>query len=156
GEHRDACVRAKMLLLCALRGSIIIYQGEELGLPQVDVPFDRLQDPEAIANWPHTLSRDGARTPMPWSSAGPNLGFSASEPWLPVGQCHHALAVDRQESDSDSTLSLTRECLKLRAAHPALRHGSMRIVEADEQRLVFERAWNGERLRCVFNLSDRP
>ena len=46
------CVRAKMLLLCSLRGSIIIYQGEELGLPQVDVPFDRLQDPEAIANWP--------------------------------------------------------------------------------------------------------
>jgi alpha-glucosidase len=85
-EHRDAFARTKMLLLCALRGSIILYQGEELGLPQVDVPFDRLQDPEAIANWPQTLSRDGARTPMPWSSTAPNLGFSTGEPWLPLGE----------------------------------------------------------------------
>ena len=93
GQHRDACVRAKMLLLCALRGSIIIYQGEELGLPQVDVPFERLQDPEAIANWPQTLSRDGARTPMPWNSAAPHLGFSTGEPWLPLGETHRALAI---------------------------------------------------------------
>ena len=131
-----------MLLLCSLRGSIIIYQGEELGLPQVDVPFDQLQDPEAIANWPQTLSRDGARTPMPWSSAAPNLGFSTSEPWLPVGQSHRALAVDAQEASTDSNLQFTRECLKLRSTHRALQHGSMRIVEAGEQRLVFDRdAW---------------
>ena len=153
---RDACVRAKMLLLCSLRGSIIIYQGEELGLPQVDVPFDRLQDPEAIANWPQTLSRDGARTPMPWSSTGPNLGFSTSEPWLPVGQSHRALAVDQQEESEVSILAFARECLRVRRAHPALRHGSMRVVEAGKQRLVFERASGGERLRCTFNLSDRP
>jgi alpha-glucosidase len=156
GEHRDICVRAKMLLLCALRGSIIIYQGEELGLPQVDVPFDRLRDPEAIANWPETLSRDGARTPMPWSSAAPNVGFSTSEPWLPIGQSHRALAVDVQEKIADSNLQFARECLKLRNAHRALQHGSMRIVEAGEQRLVFDRTFGGDRLRCTFNLSDRP
>ncbi|MEO8454630.1 MAG: alpha-glucosidase [Sphingomicrobium sp.] len=155
GEHGGVCVRAKILLLCALRGSIIIYQGEELGLPQVDVPFDRLQDPEAIANWPATLSRDGARTPMPWSSAGAHLGFSTSEPWLPVSESHRALAVDVQEDSAGSTLQFARECLKLRNAHSALQHGSMRIIEAGEQRLVFERAYGGERLRCTFNLSDR-
>ena len=54
-----------MLLLACLRGNIILYYGEELGLEQIDIPYDRLHDPEAIANWPMTLSRDGARTPMP-------------------------------------------------------------------------------------------
>jgi alpha-glucosidase len=144
-----------MLLLSALRGSIILYQGEELGLPQVDVPFDRLQDPEAIANWPHTLSRDGARTPMPWSSADTNLGFSRTEPWLPVGPNHAALAVDLQERGSDSMLHFTRACLELRKRQPALRHGSMRIVEAGEMLLAFDRIGVRRRLRCTFNLSDR-
>jgi alpha-glucosidase len=156
GAHRDVCVQAKMLLLCTLRGSIIIYQGEELGLPQVDVPYDRLQDPEAIANWPETLSRDGARTPMPWRSAAPNLGFSTNEPWLPIGECHRALAADAQETKPDSNLQFARECLKVRTTHAALRQGSIRIVEAGEQRLVFERTSGGERLTCTFNLSERP
>lgn len=149
-------MRSKMLLLIALRGSIIIYQGEELGLAQVDVPFDRLQDPEAIANWPETLSRDGARTPMPWISAAPNLGFSIAEPWLPIGESHRALAVDAQEASGDSHLKFARDCIRLRNAHPALRHGTMRIVEADERRVVFDRVCDGEHLRCTFNLSDEP
>lgn len=152
-EHHDAFARTKMLLLCTLRGSIILYQGEELGLPQVNVPFERLQDPEAIANWPHTLSRDGARTPMPWQSTTPNVGFSSAEPWLPVGDSHRPLAVDRQENGT-SMLRFTRDCLDLRKVHRALRHGSMKVVEAGAQRLVFERTL-GERLRCTFNLSDR-
>jgi alpha-glucosidase len=155
-EHRDAFARTKMLLLSALRGSIILYQGEELGLPQVEVPFDRLQDPEAIANWPLTLSRDGARTPMPWSSTSPNLGFSSGKPWLPADEGHRLLAVDAQQEKPDSMLAFTRECLRLRAEHPALRQGSMRIVEAGEQLLVFERSDMSSRLRCSFNLSDRP
>jgi len=152
-EHRDAFARMKMLLLCSLRGSITIWQGEELGLPQVDVPFERLQDPEAIANWPETLSRDGARTPMPWQASAPNLGFSNSEPWLPAGESHRALAVDQQSAE-ESALQFTRECLAVRNAHPALRCGSMLIIEAAGQRLVFERERDGERVRCTFNLSE--
>jgi alpha-glucosidase len=148
--------RTKMLLLSALRGSIIVYQGEELGLPQVDVPFDRLQDPEAIANWPLTLSRDGARTPMPWSGSVPNLGFSTGEPWLPVGGSHGELAVDRQQGQTGSMLSFTRECLSLRKRFPALRHGTMEILEAGEALLLFDRSAEGQRLRCAFNLSDGP
>ena len=154
-EHGDAFARTKMLLLTALRGSIILYQGEELGLPQVEVPFERLQDPEAIANWPLTLSRDGARTPMPWSSTAPNLGFSTGTPWLPADEGHRLLAVDAQEEKADSILAFTRECLQLRQTHLALRQGSMRIVEAGEQVLVFERIDPTSRLRCTFNLSDR-
>jgi alpha-glucosidase len=152
--HRSSFARTKMLLLCSLRGSIILYQGEELGLPQVDVPFDRLQDPEAIANWPLTLSRDGARTPMPWKSSGANVGFSTGEPWLPIGTSHSELAVDVQERASNSTLAFTRECLALRKRMPALRQGSMEIVEAGESLLVFDRITEHQRLRCTFNLSD--
>jgi alpha-glucosidase len=154
-EQRENFARTKMLLLTALRGSIILYQGEELGLPQVDVPFDRLQDPEAIANWPLTLSRDGARTPMPWSALAPNLGFSLAEPWLPLGSNHRDLAVDRQKAIGDSLLHFTRACLDLRKRFPALRHGSMENVEAGDALLLFERASDGQRLRCAFNLSER-
>jgi alpha-glucosidase len=155
-QDRDRFARLKTLLLATLRGSIILYQGEELGLPQVDVPFHRLQDPEAIANWPQTLSRDGARTPMPWQSGAPQLGFSEVEPWLPVGESHGALAVDLQHSREDSLLRFTAEALKLRNAHPALRGGSMEVIQADDQLLVFERSCHGERLRCTFNLSIEP
>ncbi|MEO7276886.1 MAG: alpha-glucosidase [Sphingomicrobium sp.] len=155
-EHRDLFGRTKMLLLASLRGSIILYQGEELGLPQVDVPFDRLQDPEAIANWPRTLSRDGARTPMPWRADEQNLGFSTAEPWLPVDDGHRALAVDRAEAQPGSLLHFTRACLKLRSAHLALREGAMTIIEAGEQKLVFARHGPGQRLLCTFNLSDHP
>jgi alpha-glucosidase len=152
--NRDQFARLKMLLLCSLRGSIILYQGEELGLPQVDVPYDRLQDPEAIANWPHTLSRDGARTPMPWSADAPNLGFSTGQPWLPLGPSHRALAVNRQEHDAGSLLAFTRECLALRKLRPSLHHGRIALVEAGPQRLIFDRENGGETRRCTFNLSD--
>ena len=155
-EDRERFARLKMLLLATLRGSIILYQGEELGLPQVDVPFHRLQDPEAIANWPRTLSRDGARTPMPWQAGAPQLGFSEVEPWLPVGESHAPLAVDLQHSSADSLLRFTSEALKLRNAHPSLRGGSMNVVRADDQVLVFERAADSEQLRCTFNLSGSP
>ena len=155
-EHVDRFARTKMLLLSAMRGSIILFQGEELGLPQVDVPFDQLQDPEAIANWPQTLNRDGVRTPMPWRSDAPNLGFSIGEPWLPAGEDHRPLAVDRQSDDPDSVLAFSRRCLKLRSDSPALRLGSMKIIEAGEQLLRFDRSHDGQRLLCSFNLSERP
>jgi alpha-glucosidase len=154
--HAEQLKRAKMLLLSTLRGSIILYQGEELGLPQVDVPFDQLQDPEAISNWPHTLSRDGARTPMPWRADAPNLGFSSGTPWLPIGADHAALAVDRQRQQPDSLLHFTQACLALRARNRALRDGSIQVIEAGEALLVFEREGAGQRLRCSFNLSEQP
>ena len=151
--NRDAFARTKLLLLCALRGSIIVYQGEELGLSQVDVPFDKLQDPEAITNWPHTLSRDGARTPMPWSADSANLGFSSGTPWLPLGENHRALSVDTQEHDPGSVLGFARRCLALRTAQAALRQGHIALVEAGPQRLVFDRSIDNRKLRCTFNLS---
>jgi alpha-glucosidase len=144
----------KMLLLVCLRGNVIIYQGEELGLTQVDIPYDKLQDPEAIANWPLTLSRDGARTPMPWNAGKPHLGFTDGEPWLPLGGDHGALAVDAQNGDPRSLLSFTRNLIAMRNTHEALLTGSMRILDAHGSLLVFERTSAGQHLLCAFNLSD--
>jgi alpha-glucosidase len=152
----DAFNRMKMLLLMCLRGNIFIYQGEELGLPQVDIAFADLQDPEAIANWPLTLSRDGARTPMPWRSECEVGGFSTARPWLPLGEAHRALAVDRQEGDVASLLNLTRRLLALRKAHPALHGGACEILLVDHARLVLRRVAPGETLVAVLNLSDQP
>lgn len=156
GADCEAFARLKMLLLCSLRGSIILYQGEELGLPQADIPFEQLRDPEGIANWPQTFGRDGARTPMPWNSAAPNLGFSGTDPWLPTSETHRPLAVDGQERNRDSLLHFARACIAMRKDHPALRLGSMRVIEAGNQLLVFDREFEGRRLRCAFNLSDHP
>jgi alpha-glucosidase len=150
-EHRDAFARLKMLLLAALRGNIILWQGEELGLTQVDIPFEMLRDPEAIANWPLTLSRDGARTPMPWLADADDAGFGSLEPWLPVGAENAVRAVDRQEEDSASLLHHTRAMLDLRKAHPALHHGAVTRCSVAGDLLVLEREAAGERIRVVAN-----
>jgi alpha-glucosidase len=153
-EHCDAFARLKMLLLVALRGTIILYQGEELGLRQVEIPFEMLRDPEAIANWPLTLSRDGARTPMPWLADAPDAGFGAPDPWLPVGAENAARAVDRQEADPASLLHHTRAMLALRKAHPALHHGAVTTCRAAGDLLMLEREAAGERIRVLANFGE--
>ena len=146
-----------MLLLMTLRGNVFIYQGEELALPQAEVPFERLVDPEAIANWPQTLGRDGARTPIPWTEHLPQAGFSSVEPWLPLDPRHVALSVDRQAREPSSMLHATRRLVAFRQAHPALRLGDMTLLDTpDDDLLVFERVHGGQRLVCVFNLGHRP
>jgi alpha-glucosidase len=143
------------LLLC-LPGTLFLYYGEELGLPQAEVGFADLVDPEAIANWPHTLGRDGARTPMPWLADTPYCGFSQVKPWLPIDPRHHSLAVDRQESDPDSTLQVTRRLLSLRRDEPALRWGETRFHDLPAPLLGMERLYGNRRLLCLFNLSPDP
>ncbi|HEU0097314.1 MAG TPA: alpha-amylase family glycosyl hydrolase [Allosphingosinicella sp.] len=152
GRDSRGFAKQAMLLLMCLRGNVFLYQGEELGLPQADVPFERLRDPEAIANWPETQGRDGARTPMPWLGDEAKAGFSTGEPWLPVDPGHLALAVDRQQRDPDSTLNLTRRLVALRRARPVLRTGTIRRIEAPAPLLAFERGEGAEALLCAFNL----
>jgi len=156
GRDRKAFAEMAMLLLLCLRGNVFIYQGEELGLPQADVPYDRLRDPEAIANWPQTLGRDGARTPIPWVAVAAYAGFSKVEPWLPVDPEHLELAVDRQERDPDSTLNTARRLIALRHAHAALRTGGMSLIDAPDGAVVFQRGTGGDALLCAFNLGFEP
>lgn len=147
--------RLMMLLLTALRGNAFIYQGEELGLPQGEVAFEDLQDPEAIANWPHTLGRDGARTPLPWSGAANNAGFtSAEKAWLRLDAAHSPLAIDVQSGDPASMLNFTRQLLAQRRLMPALADGNIRLLDAPDEIVAFTRTDRSGSVLCAFNLSD--
>lgn len=153
-HNQDQVGRLMMLLLTALRGNAFIYQGEELGLPQGEVAFEDLLDPEAIANWPHTLGRDGARTPMPWVSDSHNLGFSCSaKTWLKLDPAHGALAVNQQDGDPSSMLTYTRQLLALRRSYQPLIRGDLRIMEAPDEMVAFVRSHGGQEVLCAFNLS---
>ena len=153
-EERAACARFALLLLLTLRGNVFLYQGEELGLPQAQIAFEDLRDPEAFTNWPLTLGRDGARTPMPWLATAPQAGFTTGKPWLPLGAGHAELAVEAQQHDAHSTLNLTRHLLAFRRRHAALRTGTLQFLELPEPLLAFERRAGGVRLLCLFNFGD--
>lgn len=151
--------RAKLMLalLLSLRGAAFLYQGDELGLPHADVPFERLRDPEAIAFWPSGIGRDGARTPMPWLQHANMAGFTdAPDAWLPLDPRHRALAVDAQNRDLNSTLAFTREMIALRRGSAALRTGEFVPLDAPEPVLAFERRAGEERMLCLFNLGPEP
>jgi alpha-glucosidase len=161
-EDSDELARLFMALLCSLRGSVCIYQGEELGLPEVAVPRDKLQDPFGIALWPAYAGRDGCRTAMPWSKDGEYAGFSTHEPWLavPFPGSHRDRAAEVQETDPRSVLHAYRQFLAWRREQPALQLGSIEILDAPasgpDDVLVFVRAYQGERIVAAFNLSPEP
>lgn len=146
-----------MALLMAMRGTLCLYQGEELGLPEAEVAFEHLQDPFGRTYWPEFKGRDGCRTPMPWQAEAPHAGFTAGTPWLPVDPAHGPLAVDRQDERLDSMLSVTRRLVAWRKAHPALRLGALRVrQDIAPPLLVLERGEAGAGgMVLVFNLSDR-
>jgi alpha-glucosidase len=149
----DAAKTYAALLMC-LRGSICLYQGEELGLPEADIAFEDLQDPYGIQFWPEFKGRDGCRTPMVWNTDNTNGGFSTGKPWLPVTASHLGLSVAAQSDDDQSMLAHYRGVLALRRAHPTLRFGDMSAPTADGDLARFER--HGDRtIFCAFNLGDK-
>ncbi len=162
GEDRDprAFAMQMLALLACLPGTVVIYQGEELGLPQAEVPFERLQDPFGKSFWPQYKGRDGCRTPMPWTSRAPHGGFSEAEPWLPVDERHLPLNVAAQEASPDSVLALARAVFALRRSRAALQRGYVVFpeagVEETSRALVFARVHGDEALACAFNLDDEP
>ena len=139
-------------LVCSLRGAVCIYQGEELGLREADVPFESLRDPYGIAFWPTFKGRDGCRTPMPWRRAERG-GFSTGTPWLPLPADHVALAVETQEHDPASTLQAFRRLMRWRRQQPALLWGDIHFLLATDAVLAFTRELADERLLVAFNLS---
>jgi alpha-glucosidase len=146
-----------LALLLALRGTVFLYQGEELGLPQSTVAFEDLRDPYGLANWPLNPGRDGCRTPFPWRADAPQLGFSsAARTWLPIDPANAPLAVDQQLADPASTLNATRQLLALRRKHPALPLGDLEVLVADGDVLVLRRRYvdtvSDDVLLLAFNL----
>jgi alpha-glucosidase len=137
-------------LACSLRGSVCVYQGEELGLPEADVPFELLQDPYGIAFWPNFKGRDGCRTPMPWSDA-PHGDFSSAAPWLPIPAAHRARSVARQEREADSPLQRFRSFLRWRRAQPALVQGSIELLDRSGPVLALKRRLGEQSICAWFN-----
>ena len=153
----DASAMLYATLLVTLRGSLCLYQGEELGLPEADVAFEDLQDPYGIQFWPEFKGRDGCRTPMTWVTDNANGGFStAAKTWLPVSADHRKRSVAAQDAHSSSVLHHYRRALGLRAAHPALKTGNMQDYAAHGNVLSFVRADGTERIFCAFNIGDTP
>jgi alpha-glucosidase len=152
----ETLAKVLIALLLSLRGSVCIYEGEELGLTEADIPFAKLQDPYGIAFWPDFKGRDGCRTPMPWKAQEEFGGFSTVEPWLPVPQEHRQRAVDVQESRPDSILNTCRRFLAWRRQHDALRAGSIRFVDAPDSVIAFVREYQKQCILAAFNLSPDP
>jgi len=151
-----AAVRAHATLMMCLRGSVCLYQGEELGLPEADLAFEDLRDPYGIRFWPEYKGRDGARTPMVWRADQVNGGFSMGVPWLPIPSAHVHLAVDTQERAPEALLHHYRRAIAFRHAHAALMRGSLEDLEVAGNVVRFLRAAPGETLFCAFNLSEEP
>jgi len=153
GDDAEAMAKFAIDLLVSLRGSICLYEGEELGLPEAEIAFEDLRDPYGIRFWPAFKGRDGCRTPMPWESAAPNAGFTTGKPWLPVPDTHRARALDVQQGDAASVLAHYRGALTFRRAHPALVSGAIEFLDAEDDVLAFIRSTDSERLLCLFNFA---
>ncbi|MEV6260458.1 glycoside hydrolase family 13 protein [Streptomyces sp. NPDC051784] len=153
--------RAAALLSLALPGAVYLYQGEELGLPEADIPRDRIQDPMHLRSGGIDPGRDGCRVPLPWSAEAPHAGFgSTADPWLPQPQDWASYAADRQATDPASMLSLYREALALRRAEPGFAaapgetaSGRLDWLPSGPDVLAFARTHG---LICVVNLSPDP
>jgi alpha-glucosidase len=151
GDERRA--RAALLILLTLRGTPLLYYGDEIGMRNVEVPRDRLRDPVGIRHWPEDRGRDGGRTPMPWT-ADDHGGFTVpgAEPWLPVDDPATRNVADQRE-DPGSMLHLCRDLIALRRAREDLRRGRYEPIEAPEGVWAWRR---GEGTVVAVNHGDGP
>ncbi|TGP22673.1 MULTISPECIES: alpha-glucosidase family protein [unclassified Mesorhizobium] len=156
GDNPDIVAKFSIALLCCLRGSICLYQGEELGLEEAELAYEDLRDPLGIRFWPGVKGRDGCRTPMVWEAGAENGGFSTGKPWLPAPQAHRGRAVDVQSGEGGSVLAAYRSIVALRKRRPALIGGSIRFLDAEGDVLAFIRQHEDETLLCVFNFAGEP
>lgn len=153
-EEQDQVAKLSITLIASLRGSICLYQGEEVGLTEADLAFEDLRDPYGIRFWPAFKGRDGCRTPMVWEKDKPHAGFTeGATTWLPVPADQQVRSVDAQEALEGSVLHHYRAALAFRKSHPSLIDGDMTFIDTNQDLLAFVREKGGERLLFVFNLT---
>lgn len=150
--------RAAALLTLALPGSVYVYQGDELGLAEVqDLPNDVIQDPTFTRSLGADRGRDGCRIPLPWSPDSPTFGYSPAgsevAPWLPQPADWASLSMESQLGDPDSVLELYRAALALRRGDLTAMSEAMTWVDAGPDAVCFERQ---DGFRCLVNLGDAP
>ncbi len=151
-EDQQRFPRIALALLLSLRGSVCLYQGEELGLPQSQLAREQLKDPYGIEFWPNYKGRDGCRTPMVWSATGSG-GFSNGVPWLPVEAVHLPLAVDRQERHAASMLNFSKQLIQWRKSQPALVDGTLELVALDGDMLCWLRRSTEQTVLVALNMT---
>ncbi|GGD48027.1 alpha-glucosidase [Croceicoccus pelagius] len=156
-EEGDRAAAAKLLLFMqsTLLGGSIIFQGEELGLPQPELENDDLRDPWGKNLWPDFAGRDGVRTPIPWTRSKTKAGFTqADKPWLPVPQEHFELSVAAQDADKKSVLNFFRELMAWRREEPLVRCGAELVYDVDVAPVIaYDRFDDERRLTFVVNVS---
>jgi len=154
-SDKDAFARLTANMLLTMRGSVCLYQGEELGLTEAELSFDDLVDPYGIEFWPEFKGRDGCRTPMVWQANAPMGGFTtAPRAWLPVPADHLLKAPDVQDKQNDSLLHHYRAMLHFRKQHPALVKGTIATLDAPDGVLLFTRQEGSEKLLCAYNMTE--
>jgi alpha-glucosidase len=153
--QQEAFTRLAATMLLTMRGSVCLYQGEELGLTEAELAFEDLADPYGIEFWPQFKGRDGCRTPMVWQAAS-HLGAFSTAPraWLPVPADHLKRAVDVQQASNDSVLGFYKSMLAFRKRHPALGKGTIRLLDMPEGVLGFVRKSDGEEIVCIYNMRE--
>jgi alpha-glucosidase len=149
--------RAAAVLLLTLRGTPTLYYGDEIGMVDVPVPAELVQDPWERNVPGRGLGRDPARTPMQWAPTA-KAGFCAPgvTPWLPLATDAERVNVAAQRDDPESLLSLYRRLLALRRVRPALHSGAYRTLAVQGGAFAYERTWSGERIVVVVNLGPEP
>ncbi|HEU4915736.1 MAG TPA: glycoside hydrolase family 13 protein [Acidimicrobiia bacterium] len=144
--------RSAALLMLGLPGSAYLYQGEELGLPEVhDLPFEVLEDPTWVRSRHTRKGRDGCRVPLPWAASGPSFGFGTDGGWLPQPADWGSLSVEAQDGVPGSTLELYREAIDLRSRY-LVGTDKFHWVDAGDEMLVFDRG----QVRVVVNFGADP
>jgi alpha-glucosidase len=156
GVHNDQIAKLMAALYLTLRGTAVMYYGEEIGMSNNDpTRLEDVLDPLGRKDWPKNKGRDGERTPMQWS-AEPNAGFTTGKPWLPIPASYKSHNVAAESEDPDSILNFYKTLLHLRRDNPALAGGDYLDVAPDDPNLLcFLRSYEGRSVLVALNLSSQ-
>ena len=157
GKHDDDIAKVMAGMYLTLRGSAIMYYGEEIGMANNDpTRKEDVKDPIGQLGWPEQKGRDGERTPMQWN-ATPNAGFTTGIPWLPVPVTYQTHNVDAEKKDPNSILNFYKNLLALRHTNPALLDGDYVAVNQDDSNVYsYLRRYKGKAVLVVLNMSENP
>jgi alpha-glucosidase len=157
GKHNDAIAKLMGAFYLTLRGTPIMYYGEEIGMQNNDpTRKEDVKDPIGRTGWPKEKGRDGERTPMQWSAAT-NAGFSEKSPWLPVPPSYQTHNVASESQDPNSVFNLYKKVLALRHTNEALLDGSYSALnENDPHVMSYLRSYKGKAVLIVLNMSATP
>ncbi|MBI1301817.1 MAG: alpha-glucosidase, partial [Alphaproteobacteria bacterium] len=153
-DHNPKFSKMLIALLGCLPGTLFLYQGEELGLPEAEIPHESIRDPWAKETWPEWQGRDGCRTPMVWSE-GKYCGFSNFEPWLPIPRDHENLNYERQKAETNSVLNFTKKFLEWRKNNKEIFQSNFKFCNTSYLKIIHI-VYRNKKIdtNCIFNVGE--